>query len=327
MAKTPKKLQLLIVGSAYSGSSLLSVLLDRVQGIFSMGEGARRYRPGVMCGPCAKCGVPDAADCELYKDWQPSRMVDLLQDDVVARHHDQIHQARSWGREPDKETGELRIGESFHEFVCRNTDELVIVDSTKDPTQMLEQLQTGPNFPVKAVFLSKAPLEAFNSYYRHPRAMTAPECVQEWLNVNWFYSGFLRINHIDTLYLKYRDLCFETEVNLRRICDFVGLPYQLRSDWDVPKGHILGGNPAVSSVVSKNDDLCFVNGSRATHMGGKYAEVDAAKPLQVTYDTTHYGLESGFRMECQQAMNSASRFYAPLLQLFGYGAEEMQLFR
>ena len=320
----PTNKLLFVVGSAYTGSSILSVLMDRVKGVVSMGEGARVYRPGSMFGPCATCGAADAGDdCSLFKEWVPAG-----EEDLGNGHEATIaHAVDVLGRKQHEDRATIDVGESIYQFVGRKyPDAHTIVDSSKDPTMMVEQRQTGPNYETNVVFLSKTPQEAFASYHRHPAPMTPHDCVVEWLRVNMYYYGFLEINGASVLHVSYRDLARRSEETIADICKFCGIKSEYRPECHKPYGHILGGNPAVSSVVSHNDDLCFRNGTRATHMGGKYAEVDPLEPLHITYDDSHKNLPFDFRSECQHEMDKRAHKIGPMLQLLGYGANEMRLY-
>jgi hypothetical protein len=291
---------LFIVGSAYSGSSILSYLMDQIKGVVSMGEGARAYSPGSMPGPCATCGVKNVREeCELFKRWEPTLPA------------------------VDKTV-------SIYDFMAEEyEDEHVIVDSTKDPTTMVAQKQTGKDYPTKVVFLSKSPVEAFNSYFRHPRFMTPHDCVVEWLRVNYYYYGFLQINGLETLHVTYENLSKDQHRTLNSICKFLGITYEYRAGIDTPLGHILGGNPSVSSLVSGDDDLCFANSTRNSYMAGKYAksttgEVD--KTIEVAYDTSHRDMDAVFKMECQYELDKHAHKVGPLLQLLGHPTQKMRLF-
>tara|TARA_R110000824_G_scaffold194046_2_gene376473 strand:- start:458 stop:643 length:186 start_codon:yes stop_codon:yes gene_type:complete len=61
-------------------------------------------------------------------------------------------------------------------------------------------------------------------------------------------------------------------------------------------------------------------------MGGKYAEVDPLEPLHITYDDSHKNLPFDFRSECQHEMDKRAHKIGPMLQLLGYGANEMRLY-
>ena len=317
MAKTV----VMVCGSAYSGSSLLSVLMDRIVGVVSVGEGARAYRPGNMTGPCATCPTGEAADCELYSGWKKSQYVH------PGENQETFEEERYWlERRTINDEGLLRIGQSFYEYVDESyPDDRFLVDSTKDPTQMLEELHKGKKYPCRSVFLSKTPIEAFNSYKRHPREMSPQDCVLEWLRVNWFYTGFLQLNSVDVHHVHYKDLCISTEETLGQICSFLECTHSYRSEASKPHGHILGGNPAVSSVVSGVDEICFKRTTRREHMGGKYADVDPTADLKIAYDTSHRNLGYRFLADCQIELDKRSHQVLPVLQILGYGPQEMRL--
>jgi hypothetical protein len=277
-----------VVGSAYSGSSMLSVLLDRIRGVVSVGEGARCYKPHTMPGPCATCKQLDAKGCEVYRDF-------------------------------------AGYSGTFYEF-CKDAypNAHTIVDSTKDPAIMLEERNQGRRFDTRAVMLSKRPIEAFSSYYNHPREMSAKECVSEWYRVNLYYLGVMALNGIEYINVHYNRLATDPVGEVGRIVDHLGLPtWEERDDADQPCGHILGGNPSVSSIVSGVDSLCFRNSTRASYMNGKYSE--ATDFLIVDYDTSYLNLPPRFVAELQREIDQVSDRYTPLLALLGYGPQEVRL--
>ena len=55
----------LIVGSAYSGSSLLTALFDQLSDVYAIGEGRQVYHARTG-GPCWKCHS-DLKDCDMWK--------------------------------------------------------------------------------------------------------------------------------------------------------------------------------------------------------------------------------------------------------------------
>lgn len=307
-----------IVGGAYSGSSLLCVLLDRIRGMVGVGEGARRYNPGGMTGPCATCGQKHAIDCEVYSEWQASEWVDFEPTDpAVATAIERGHTMR--------DDNLIRIGESFYEFCFRVYGCPFLVDSTKDPTVMMQQMQEGRHYPIRVVFLSKSPSEAFASYRLHPPGYDARDCVREWYRVNLYFLGFCAINNLSVLPVRYRDLALHPKETVAKICRFVGHACELREDPNTPRGHLLGGNPSVSSVVSGSDALAMPNYTRETYMGGKYSDVDPAGGLRLTYDSSWLQMPERFRMECQQELDKEASRYAGLLQLLGYGSDELRV--
>lgn len=315
-----------IVSSAYSGSTLLSALLDQIEGVVSMGEGARAYaKPdSEFKGPCATCHAPTPAECSLYKDWEPSRIVEFGDDDwldeqetAMVRHHRQ-----------KQDDGTIRIGQTFYEFVAEKyPNERVMVDATKDPSQMLGEWQRGKKFPVRALFISKTPLEAVSSYYGHDRKMTAADCVSEYMRTNLFYLAFLHINTIPVLPLRYKDLALQPNATLDRVCRFLQIPFSWRVDRETPLGHMLGGNPAVSCVVAGQDRSVTASGETlADHMGGKYTHLNLNQPLEVRYDDSSRHLDPRFRLECQREIDRHIETLPGLLQMMGYGATELNLF-
>ena len=281
---TPRTL-CMIVGSAYTGSTLLTALLDRHRDVSTIGEAASLYDPkAVKRRPlCWRCG--DAVEnCEHWQQW-------------------------------DRE-------QPLYSFALAMNPGRVVVDSSKDPAKMIEQWHRAGSYPntIKAIHISKSPIEQISSYHRHQQwqnpvgqsePWSAVECVSQWILTNYWYVGYLQQSRIQTLRITYSDLTQHTDNVLDTVAAFLGID----TEWGEQTSHTLGGNPAVSSIISTSDAK-FDAEWRADYLDGKYAH----KPdgLQVAYDESWKDLPADFTAEASTAMQERLCEVSPLMQLLGH---------
>jgi hypothetical protein len=129
---------------------------------------------------------------------------------------------------------------------------------------------------------------------------------------NHWYAGYLLQSGVETLRITYADLTKNTDNVLETIAAFLGIDDAYLDD---PNSHTLGGNPAVSSIISKHDEK-FDAEWRADYLDGKYAH--KSDGLQVAYDDSWKDLPAEFAAEASEAMRDRLRDVSPLMQLLGH---------
>jgi len=281
---TPRTLAM-IVGSAYSGSTLLTALLDRHRDISTIGEASSLYDPQALKRGthCWRCGC-SADDCERWRQWDRDQ--------------------------------------SFYAFAFATNPGRIVVDSSKDPAKMVEQWHKAATYPktIKAIHISKSPPEQVASYYRHQKwktpagqstPWTAAECVDHWILTNYWYVGYLQQSHVPALRVTYADLTQQTDAVLDRIAAFL----EIDAEWGERDSHTLGGNPAVASVQSTNAEH-YDDEWRASYLDGKYAHQPDG--LQVKYDESWRDIPADFAAAAAAAADERGEDVGPLLQLLGH---------
>lgn len=276
----------LLTGSAFSGSTLLTALLDQHPGICALGESQKLYRhtsgPRAVCWDCKS----SLAECEHWNRW-------------------------------DRE-------QPFYQFAAANTDCPVLLDSTKDPALMVEQWHNANRYPpnVVAIVLSKSPLEQIGSYWRHhqwhPPAgrdtpWTAEECVDEWISLNYWYVGFLKQNRIPIEFVTYADLTKRTAETVERILTRLNL--EPRDEQPTVASHVMAGNPAVIGAVT-GDAVGFAEVGRENYLNGKYAGQPAE--LTVEYDDSWKHISPEFLRTAAIELTGRASEVEPLLQILGH---------
>jgi hypothetical protein len=276
----------MIVGSAYSGSTLLTALLDRHPDIAALGEAQKVYRlANEPASVCWDCKTP-AADCSLWSRW-------------------------------DRE-------QPFYQFAAAHTAAEVLLDSTKDPTLMLEQWHKANRYPLNpvAIFISKTPLEQVGSYHGHhawrlppgiPEAWNPEQCVAEWLCLNYWFFGYLMQNRIPIEFVTYSDLTKNTGDVVDRILTRLGVDPS--ASGPVEASHVIAGNPAVIGSVT-GDVVGFGDAGREKYLAGKYA--DQPGGLDVVYDSSWEEMPPEFRERADAELDRRSAEVAPLLSLLGH---------
>jgi hypothetical protein len=279
----------MITGSAYSGSTLLTALLDRHPAVEALGEAQKMYRHAHgRRSVCWECKTP-ISDCEHWSRWD--------------------------GEQP------------FYQFAAAHSTCDVLLDSTKDPTLMLEQWHKANRYPAKAVavFLSKSPLEQIGSYQRHhgwrlpaeiPEPWTAEQCVEEWICINYWFFGFLMQNRIPLEFVTYADLTKDTDAVLVRVLNALGVDPHATGHGS--PSHVISGNPAVIADVT-GDEVGFADAGRENYLDGKYAGRPAR--LEVAYDDTWEEMPTEFRQRVDAELDRRSDEVGPLLQLLGHSNE------
>lgn len=242
------KTVLYVMGTSYSGSSLLNALLDNQPGIRGLGEAHYFGKPDAQVY-CAVCKVL-VLECEFKKTLLPSAL-DL---------YDKVFAA-------DPETQ-------------------VLVNASKHPS-LLWRPPIPPGVRAAAVVLAKSPHAFAHSYgVHHPESGSVPAWLTEWFEVHVLLLRCLaRAAHsilaLDreepaippelTCVLQYRRLATDTAGVVQQICKMLGQPFdpQAMQLWGHAKGtHTVGGNYAVWCQRVK--DIQFFE--TREYLDGKYRE-------------------------------------------------------
>ena len=118
----------------------------------------------------------------------------------------------------------------------------MIVDSSKDYLKAIEAYKKSPN-NVRIIILSRDGRGVL--YSRLKRGVSRKEGVKNWLN---YYKRGIPVIKRNVpkehfFYIKYEDIVEQTTYSLRRVCDFIGLPYvDSMIDFSNYPHHITNGN-------------------------------------------------------------------------------------
>lgn len=121
--------------------------------------------------------------------------------------------------------------------VQRNSGKDIIVDSSKSPYR-LSKLLADPRFDVKVIHLVRNGLAVINSQNRsHARPGTenrvktkaAPllNGIYRWVQRNRFIGKLSKqMGTEEFLRVRYEDLCTQTEIEMRKICEYIGIDFE-----------------------------------------------------------------------------------------------------
>lgn len=256
--RTLPKTVLYVMGTSYSGSSLLNALLDNQPGIRGLGE-AHHFTKSDSTAKCAACKVA-VTDCEFCKTLLPS--------------------------------GQNLYGMAF----AADPETQVLVNASKHPS-LLWQPPVPTGVRAAAVILAKPPHAFAHSYVKHhPETGAVAEWLDMWFRVHVLVFRSLAraacsvlaadrdeppISPTATCVMQYRYLATDPAGAVQQVCKMLGRPFDPTAMqlWGHPKGtHTIGGNYAV--LCQRTKDTPFFE--RLDHLDGKYRE----RWGQIFYDET-----------------------------------------
>ena len=271
----------LIVGSAYSGSSLLTLLFDKFTECYAVGE-ARQVYHGKVDGPCWRCGT-STADCSEWKQWDGEPfwrwLFDRIEQDVVVDS----------SKRPSWAISEL---ERDPEFECEKV----------------------------AIVLSKTIREQFASYWNHQnwsgdlnRKFEPASLIDQYINCYEKYLDMLSDAGIPTFSVTYQNLCDHTVQTMTGLASRLKMGTQKGGE----RSHTLGGNPAVIAAASSNDKLAFGESGRENYLDGKYADRSAGD-AGIRYDESWSKLPAWVRHEANQRIKQRRTIVRDLAIVLGH---------
>lgn len=205
-----------ILGTAYSGSSLLNLLLDGQPGVRGMGE-AFHFISGKERPWCTVCQT-SVLECSLKK------YVD----------EDEFYQ-------------------SIFRFY---TDCNILVDSSKWWKFCAIDHGIEPGICYKAVFISKTPHEFAYSLIHHNAQADARHAFLEWIQCYRSHlrvaNKALQLAEGDVVSIPYQEMSDSPIDTVQNLCEFLNVPFDLRraEEWWKTDSHIIGGNNAVHAQVT-----------------------------------------------------------------------------
>lgn len=222
-----------ILGTAYSGSSLLNLLLDGQPGVRGVGEAIRLLDGDARCW-CTACRAP-VAECPL---------------------RDRVNAAAFY--------------RSIFRFYGDCT---VLVDSSKWWKFCALDHPAERGLQYKALFLSKTPHAFVHSLRGHAPEIEVPEGFRRWWqaypSVIRAAQRSPRLGPENIAFVGYRELVESTQEILHRLCRFLEVPFDAERcrRWWLSDSHLIGGNQAVFAQVA---DPAWFTGNEM-YLDGKYA--------------------------------------------------------
>jgi len=194
-----------IIGVGYSGSSILNLVLDSLEGVRGLGEANRIYHNNIIC-PCCLCmtSYDETKKCTFYDDIS----LDLFYSGCFSKY----------------------------------SDANVLIDSSKIGSNYPRKERW---FKYKSVYMLKWPHEfiagsGFKPTHWNSCANTSlQERFDLWMRTNESELDFSK----PSLVVPYRSFASQPDLVLKSICDYLNIPFsKQRQDWWNTTTHILGGN-------------------------------------------------------------------------------------
>lgn len=277
-----------IIGMAYSGSSLLNVLLDTQPTIRGIGEGAQVYSNQLAGGPCAKC-KGSVAECSLYGEWKGEPFYrytfDHYECNVIVDSSKGLHLLSRKIFEPEYDYSVVVISKTPHAEAY----------SLMQHQKWDKWDTTSPHTSVRS---------AFDSYIAWHTIM---------LNTLWGI-GFRK----DIIHVKYHDLAKGRLQTISKLCGDIEEPYEekrlIDNCFDTTT-HIIGGNPSIIHQISGEDFACPTKAS--VYLDGKYD----GKLGKVFVDEV-WRTDTEFVEECKSEYSQMKSHFSELLERLGYGTTD-----
>jgi hypothetical protein len=263
-----------ICSAGHSGSTLLDLLLGSHRDAISLGEITQMPKNLALNTPCS-CGAP-VRECELWRDViarlsRQERFAGILErpydlylglfvaGTVIDRRHQTplrklyrrgVYAAAyahwSSGVLPDVVTTPLVAGArnkgEVYRAVASASSKSVLIDSSKHYLEGVALYRTAPE-RTKILLLARDGRAVFYSGLKRGRLRR--DALNAWLLTNRRALRILeaKIPSRDLLRVRYESLAADPAVELRRICQFIGLPFDARMlDFRSRVHHILSGN-------------------------------------------------------------------------------------
>ncbi|NEQ52155.1 MAG: sulfotransferase [Leptolyngbya sp. SIO3F4] len=257
MNKSSPKQVLFILGTAHTGSTLLSLMLGSHNQIFAVGELSN------LAVRCDK-GKPICDICEggcnfwnhQFSPIEQQRLADCLQ-------HQRLHRFIPLRAERSIRglIGNDKIFRPYTSIFSKLPKATTtLVDSTKTVYWITLQLQL-PEFQrnnpksikPKLLHLVKDGRAVMASYLRRQPNLNVEKLSQKWSQrVTASQQLFSKFPETDRLRIAYEDLATEPESTLQEICDFLGVEFTpaLMCYWENDH-HFISGNTGTRSLVQK----------------------------------------------------------------------------
>jgi hypothetical protein len=242
-----KKKILFILGTAHSGSTLLSLILDSSSQCLTVGELSNLPR-------LYKNNIPiSQTSCNF---WNSKFSKDELHKLSLGLSNTRIS---PWIP--------LLVEKFFREFInddifrpysiiASKTSADIIIDSTKTTywiSKMLSLKELKKEFDVYLLHLVRDGRGVLNSYLKKRNQMTVEDISQLWLkrvtNNELFFRNFSRGNKIQ---LAYEELTTNPQKIVKQLCDFLGIDFtpEMINYWKY-EHHMISGNRGTQSLISK----------------------------------------------------------------------------
>ena len=200
-----------ILSTDFAGSHFLSLMLGSNSKAMHLGEVKHLAKPNVrmrwVCYICEQKG-----ECEIMKG-------------INAGNIDQIYDTIFSRIDPSKTTlidASKQITGWADRFVGRDDYERKYIHLIRDPRALVRRWAMNSNWKRqlkrRRYVAQRWPLQSLAGNYDVYSHL--------WLAENQDITNFIAQHHVPTILVTYEDLALHTDREVKRLCDFIGLPYE-----------------------------------------------------------------------------------------------------
>lgn len=238
-----KKTIVYILSTNYSGSTMLNLMLGAHSRVLQIGEAKRLRRINHKQEVCALCKT--GRPCSLFEDITPDNVNALY--DILFRRNPDIDVIV----DNSKRTDWCQRFKGLHDRY-----EIKYIHLLRDPRALLRRwyLSFGEN--PKVVQRWKLMRKSADMILRAPFCDTSTLYTYKWLCQNRVISSYLRQQASMPLLLTYHDLVTDTENQLNRISEFLGIETQAQQmQYWTTQQHASGKTSELLTVAGISLDL------------------------------------------------------------------------
>ena len=224
---------IMIMSAGHSGSTLLNLLLNGHNNIQGMSEISNLNRFFTFYHPLEKSRFDSTYWKSVVRQFKKKTNIDIKSYDFSADNMKK-------GLTPDKRW--LEVHRALYESIYKVGNKKNIVDASKWPKRIYWMLQQ--RWPIKVLYLTRDTRGVIFSYYKKwpINGMRAGLWISI-LNVVWKVLMVVKFPYFKIIHVKHEDLVENTSSELRRICEFLELPYQKKMlNFATNKQHGVMGN-------------------------------------------------------------------------------------
>ena len=184
--------------------------------------------------------------------------------------------------------GELELPPrpDLYEALARRTGRPIVVDSTKDVDWIRERAEELDRLgvPHRRVFLTRDGRAVVNSRLRKEPGRAPAVVVDEWVAQVRAVRALVEERPDEAITVRYEELATTPEPVVRRLCDFLGVPFEPGMlDYASHPHHVLGGNTGTQSVVARARGLDAAFAEVPDRSRGYYADLDGGFRLDLRW--------------------------------------------
>lgn len=237
-----------IAGTSFSGSTILGYVLGSDTRFINAGELKFFHRVLEMNKICS-CGVP-VEECTFWKPFHNDtyNIYEIPNKRTIAKEVLQILLGHLSFDKKTNETDEYRLLENILTAAKKTQpDASVIIDVSKSISRLIELVRT-PGIDVKVIYMQRDAYGVLSSFKKHKQGV-----LRGFVNYIINHVSFRKLVKslpVETLTVSYKSLAQDTDVELRRIGNFIGADYSnYINNISTIDFHVMRGNRFVQQKI------------------------------------------------------------------------------